>query len=194
MKTCTKCGETKPLDDFNRNRSTADGRQAWCRECMAEDKRRYRDANRDKELERQRRWRDANRDKDLERKRRWHEENRDKLLERNRRYYEENHDKVLESNRRWREENRDKLMECQRRYYEENHDHIIAANRANRAESQSMSVEMATVPLRTPWTAEEDAVLMANDGMTVFQKAVHLGRTYHSCAGRRERLRQVVTA
>ena len=164
MKTCTKCGETKPLDAFNRNRATADGRQAWCRECMAEDKRRYHEANRDKELERQHRY---------------YEENRDKLLESNRRYYEENHDKVLE---------------CQRRYYEENHDHIIAANRANRSESQAMSAEMATVPLRTPWTEEEDAVLMANDGMTVFQKAVHLGRTYASCMGRRKSLRQAVTA
>lgn len=164
MKTCTKCGETKPLDGFCRDRSRADGRQARCRECMAEYARRYHDANRDKELERKRKWR---------------EENRDKAEEHQRRYREENRDKVQERQRRWREENRD---------------YRRAADRAIESESQAMSVEMATVPLRTPWAEEEDAFLMADDGMTVFQKAIHLGRTFASCRGRRRHLRQVVAA
>ena len=149
MKTCTKCGETKPLGGFHRNRSSADGRVSWCRECVAESKRR------------------------------WYEENRDKVLERKRRYHEENRDKVRQRRRRWQEENLD--------YHR-------AANRINQTESQAMSVEMATVPLRTPWTEEEDAFLMADNGMTIFQKAIHLGRTYASCTGRRLHLRQEVTA
>jgi len=33
MKTCTKCEIEKPLDEFGRNRSTKDGKQAWCKEC-----------------------------------------------------------------------------------------------------------------------------------------------------------------
>lgn len=33
-KPCTHCRETKPLEDFNRNRSKRDGRQSWCRECF----------------------------------------------------------------------------------------------------------------------------------------------------------------
>ena len=164
MKTCTKCGETKPLDDFHRDQSKADGRNTWCRECAAEYRRRY------------------------------YEENRDKALERQRRYREENRDKVRECQRRWREENRDKVLERQRRWREENRDYRRALNRADQSESQAMSVEMVTVPPHTPWTEEEDAFLMADNGMTTFQKAIHLGRTYHSCAGRRERLRQEVTA
>lgn len=149
MKTCPKCGETKPLDDFHRNRSGAEGRQARCRECTAEDRRRY---------------------------------------------YEANRDKVLERHRGYREENRDKELERKRRYYEESRDFRRAVARANKSESQAMSVEMATVPVRTPWTEEEDAFLMADNGMTVFQKAIHLGRTYRSCMSRRERLRQAVPA
>lgn len=164
MKTCTKCGETKSLDDFHRDRSQADGRRARCRECVAEDKRR------------------------------WREENRDKELERNRRYYEENRDKKLECRRRYYEENRDKELEYQRRYYEEGRNKLRTRMRANDSESQAMSVEMATVPPRTPWTEEEDAFLMADNGMTVFQKAIHLGRTYASCRFRREHLRQAVAA
>ena len=33
MLTCTKCGETKPEDAFNKNKTTKTGRQHWCREC-----------------------------------------------------------------------------------------------------------------------------------------------------------------
>lgn len=134
MKTCTKCGETKPLDDFNRDRARADGRNPWCRECKAEG---------------------------------------------NRRYYEENSGKERER---------------QRRYWEENRDYRRTVVCASQSESQAISAEMATVPPHTPWTEEEEAFLMADNGMTTFQKAIHLGRTYHSCGVRRRRLRQAVTA
>lgn len=33
-KTCTKCGEYKPLDLYYRLRAAVDGRQSWCRACM----------------------------------------------------------------------------------------------------------------------------------------------------------------
>ena len=33
MKTCSKCKEEKPLDQFNRHRSRKDGRQAYCKAC-----------------------------------------------------------------------------------------------------------------------------------------------------------------
>ena len=33
MKRCSKCGETKALDLFHRNRKTRDGRHWWCRSC-----------------------------------------------------------------------------------------------------------------------------------------------------------------
>jgi hypothetical protein len=32
-KRCTKCGETKPLSKFYRNRNTPDGMHSWCRSC-----------------------------------------------------------------------------------------------------------------------------------------------------------------
>lgn len=33
MKTCAHCGEEKPLDEFNRNRRTKDGRDHRCKPC-----------------------------------------------------------------------------------------------------------------------------------------------------------------
>lgn len=33
MKTCPKCGGTKPLTDFSKNKSRRDGRDVWCKAC-----------------------------------------------------------------------------------------------------------------------------------------------------------------
>ena len=35
MKVCTKCGEEKPREAFDKNRSKKDGLQPWCRACVA---------------------------------------------------------------------------------------------------------------------------------------------------------------
>jgi hypothetical protein len=40
-KTCTKCEETKSLDEFNRHSRSQDGRQWNCRQCVAEAYRSY---------------------------------------------------------------------------------------------------------------------------------------------------------
>lgn len=40
-KQCSKCGETKPLDDFNRWSRSSDGRRTQCRECTKAHSREY---------------------------------------------------------------------------------------------------------------------------------------------------------
>jgi hypothetical protein len=35
MKRCTKCGQGKPVEQFNRDRTRPDGRFPWCRACKA---------------------------------------------------------------------------------------------------------------------------------------------------------------
>lgn len=37
MKRCACCHETKPLEEFTRAASSADGRQSWCKACKAAD-------------------------------------------------------------------------------------------------------------------------------------------------------------
>jgi hypothetical protein len=109
-KTCTKCGETKPVDEFHRDSKRADGRFRWCKTCERERRRRYWEANPGKRREKRRRWREAH----PEERRRQREANPEKEAERGRRYREANREKIREKNRRYREANREKRREQER--------------------------------------------------------------------------------
>lgn len=172
VKPCTGCGEVKPLDDYHRNRTKPDGREFRCKTCAAEYRRRRYEENRDKVLERNRRY---------------YEKNRDKELEGRRQYREENRNKIAEYQRQYREENRDKRQEYQRRYHEENREF---RNRSTARHAKKLQDNSALTATRTgkPWTPAEDDILTADDGRDLFEKALLLGRTYRSCAGRRGRL------
>lgn len=45
MKTCKRCGETKPLEDFHAHRDGIGGRRPECKACRKSDSRAYREAN-----------------------------------------------------------------------------------------------------------------------------------------------------
>ena len=65
-KRCTKCGETKSLDEFHRNRSKPLGRHSYCRSCQREYNRTWREANQDRQREHNRRRRARKRAATLE--------------------------------------------------------------------------------------------------------------------------------
>ena len=202
-KTCTKCGVVKPLDDFHRNKDGAGGRRSYCKECVREYTRRYYEENRDKVRERKCRYREENRDKVRESERRYREENRDKVRKSQRRYYEENRDKELDYQRRYREENRDKTLDYKRRYYEENRDKELDYKRRYYEENRDILNQGSKIRqvryTRTssllaskkgaPYSPEEDALILAENGMTTYQKAIELGRTYASVKVRKQHLR-----
>lgn len=47
-KKCVSCRVVKPLEDFNKNKSSSDGYKVYCRECASEQNRRYREKHREK--------------------------------------------------------------------------------------------------------------------------------------------------
>lgn len=94
MKTCTKCGEMKPLDQYSRDAACKDGLRTACKPCAAERRRRYYEANAEREREQKRRYHEANAEKVAERKRRHYEANAERGRERTRRYVRVNPDKV----------------------------------------------------------------------------------------------------
>lgn len=61
-KRCCDCGEHKPHDQFNKNRSRKDGRQDLCKVCHRESNRQWAKRNPEKHCEHSRRWQLANPD------------------------------------------------------------------------------------------------------------------------------------
>lgn len=59
-KACTKCGETKPLNEFGNHKKTRDGKNCWCKKCHREYHRAYYRSISDDHYERTVRWRRNN--------------------------------------------------------------------------------------------------------------------------------------
>lgn len=78
-KTCTLCGDTRPLADFRKARASKDGHGNWCPPCARKKDAEYR-AKRDPERVKKTRskWIKGQREKRREYQRRWREENPEK--------------------------------------------------------------------------------------------------------------------
>ena len=74
-KVCSKCGESKPIEAFGKNRTTTDGLAKWCKTCKKEKDKQYYIKNREKIKE----YRMKNKEKLLERKRKWYKANKEKV-------------------------------------------------------------------------------------------------------------------
>ena len=101
MKTCTKCGAEKPLDQFNRCGRSRDGHRGACRVCSNAPNAAYYAANRERALARSAAWHTANRDRRATAVRVWRAANR------------EHHNATA---RTWRRLNRERLNARMRVY------------------------------------------------------------------------------
>lgn len=101
-KTCRPCGETKPLDGFNRHRRSRDGRASHCRDCQRQRKVQYRSQQHVRERERRytEQWRAENPDYCREYLTR--PEVRERRREYHAQYRAANRDRILERKARWR--------------------------------------------------------------------------------------------
>lgn len=81
-KKCTKCGEVKPLDEFNKKKKHKDGLAYQCKLCSRQALREWKAANPEKVREDRKKWKNANPEKHREQSRvstkRW---NRRKVLD-----------------------------------------------------------------------------------------------------------------
>lgn len=99
MKTCTKCGVTKPLFGFHKNSSKKDGLQSRCKNCLkqfyrdnceilSERQRECRKSNPAKKAKIERKYREANPEKVAKRHQKYREDNREKERKRHQKYIE----------------------------------------------------------------------------------------------------------
>ena len=92
---CRKCGQEKPLEEFAKNKGCVLGHSHICKQCKAEQFRKYRAANPEKYRELFRKYRAANPEKCRERSRKYRAANPEKTREYNRKYREELSDGYL---------------------------------------------------------------------------------------------------
>ena len=129
VKTCSKCGETKALEEFHRNAERLDGRVPHCKPCVSEYGRRRAKENADKLKAARRRSYEKNREEILAKRREYVKENKEKVLECNRRNYEKNREERIEYRRRYREENREVIANSKSKYAKNNKEKVREAHR-----------------------------------------------------------------
>lgn len=110
MKTCTKCGETKPLEEFHRQRDGRMGRRPDCKVCACARVNARRLANVERIAENKRRYREKNRERLVEKDRRYYTENAVKFKE----YREANRDRRIAQKRAWDAENAERRRQYER--------------------------------------------------------------------------------
>ena len=114
-KTCTRCNETKPTDQFYKDKSAKDGLRSACKECTSSASRAYHKANRERQRENARAWNAANPERQREYARAWYEANRERALETARAWNAANRERHREHTRAWAAANLDKRSASQHR-------------------------------------------------------------------------------
>ena len=92
---CRKCGQEKPLEEFAKNKECVLGHSHICKQCKAEQSRKWHAANFEKARENNRKWHAANFEKAREKHRKWRAANLEKYRANASKYYAAN----LEMNR-----------------------------------------------------------------------------------------------
>jgi len=80
-KKCSRCGETKDLVKFSRQKGGTGGRAAACKDCRSTEGHEWHIKNKLKVSKRKKEWRDANKEIHARRGKKWKTENRDKVKE-----------------------------------------------------------------------------------------------------------------
>ena len=136
MKTCRKCGIAKELVDFEKAKQNKDGLNGQCRVCVAERKKAYYEANKEKITEKTKAYYEANKEKIVEQKKAYsevyYEANKEKIAEQTKVYYEANKEKIAEQTKVYYEANKEKIVEQKKAYNEANKEKIKAYREANK--------------------------------------------------------------
>jgi hypothetical protein len=83
-KRCTKCGQIKPLSEFNKNKTRVDGHREMCKNCRSQYEKRLKDSNPEKVRERYNKYNQSQKGRNKFKE--WINQNKDKIAEIGRRF------------------------------------------------------------------------------------------------------------
>ena len=139
-KKCTKCGEVKQIECFNKNKGNKDGYDNRCRAC----KKQHYEENKERILKRNKQWREENRERANEYSKKYYEENKERRKqwcqenkERRKQYREENKERI----KQYREENKERRSEYFKQYRKENKERISERKKQYRQENKERIAE-----------------------------------------------------
>jgi hypothetical protein len=110
MLKCNKCKTEKESCQFYRDKNRKSGFSRWCKICMREQNRK---------------WKEKNKDHVSEYMKSYREENRDTILENQKLYKRRNAKAISDKNKEWRNNNRDRIRTIKRNYYHNVEKHNI---------------------------------------------------------------------
>lgn len=149
MKQCGDCGESKPLDAFNRRRADSEARKSICRDCQRSYRQRHYLENREQENAQWREKRAQNLDAEKDRWADYYARNRERLAARRRESYAADPDRGRQAVADWRRRN----PGSHARWRAANPERWKALNRANQARRRAgkQPVDLAAILERDGW-------------------------------------------
>lgn len=121
IKTCTKCGVSKTLDEFNRYKNSKDGRYPQCKEC----KRKYYLDNKEEISDKAKEHYQKHREERIKQRMVYYHNNKEETLEKNKEYYRNNKEKIATCTKEYREKNKEKIAEQKKEFYQNNKEGIL---------------------------------------------------------------------
>jgi len=131
FKTCSKCGEIKPVFKFSIDKRNTDGRVGICKVCRSKESLKHYYQNRGKRLMQNReylkankenrriyskRYREKHKEQLKENASKWYLENKEAIKKRNLKYYQENKEACQIRRKLWIEKNRERIRKYNREY------------------------------------------------------------------------------
>ena len=104
-KTCSKCGETKPLSAYYRNKRAKDGRQSACKECRSAEQQAYYTRNGDRIRATVAAYRKANPERVAAIQKVWREANPERVAAGKKAWAEANPERAAATKKAWNEAN-----------------------------------------------------------------------------------------
>lgn len=129
MKTCKVCGETKPLEEFEKYKRTLDGHTSRCLVCGREYKKQKAIEKYGSVYAEKKRYRDSYKDELKQRKHEDYEARKEQVLAHNKKYYTEHKDEVLIKCKQYRETHSEWKKAYDKKYVEEHPDIILKIKR-----------------------------------------------------------------
>ena len=93
-KECTKCGATKPLEEFVLDRRRKNERQGRCKECAKQTSKEWRERNRERKFANDKRWQEENPERVAELRKHWRAKNPNRYQDQGARHRKKNPDKA----------------------------------------------------------------------------------------------------